>query len=165
MSKTQTKTICSKAANLCREMLDLMSEENMSCSIHESELTTSIVLKSCTVTRPGYTIVKSHQADMKNPKVLKNKISTNRVRHATELKVEKDKTQDCESKIEDCPYLPSDDPFQQGEEELIGLSMDKDNDMAPNDEVRKGGNDNLEHGENYCETKAVEGKQPPLPNW
>ena len=162
MSKTQTKTICSKAANLCREMLDLMSEENMSCSIHESELTTSIVLKSCTVTRPGYTIVKSHQADMKNPKVLKNKISTNRVRHATELKVEKDKTQDCESKIEDCQYSSTEDHFQQGGEEL---NMNKINDILPNDEARKWENDIFEYSENYCETKAVEGKQPPLPNW
>merc|ERR1711970_642504 len=37
--------------------------------------------------------------------------------------------------------------------------------MLPNDDARKWENDIFEHSENYCETKAVEGKQPPLPNW
>ena len=161
MSKTQTKNICSKAANLCREMLDLMEEENVNCSIHESDLTTSIVLKSCTEARAGYTIVKSHQADMKNPKVLRNKISTNRVRHATELKVDQSKTQDsCKSEVQDSRSSSTEGLFQQSEDEL-GM----DNDVLSNDEARKGENNNIGYEENHTETKHGEGKQPPLPNW
>ena len=160
MSKTQTKNICSKASNLCREMLDLMEEENVNCSIHESDLTTSIVLKSCTEARAGYTIVKSHQADMKNPKVLRNKISTNRVRHATELKVDQNKTQDSKSEVQDSCSSSTEGLFQQSEDELC-----MDNDVLSNDEARKGENNNIGYEENHTETKHGEGKQPPLPNW
>ena len=84
MNKTQERTIFSKATKLCHEMLDLIEKKDVSCSIHESDVTTSIVLKSNTIERPGFTIVKSKQAIIKKEKALRNKMSTNRVRQATE---------------------------------------------------------------------------------
>lgn len=66
-------------------MLDLIAEEDVACSIHESGATTSIVLKSKDIARAGFTIVKSRQTVLKTVKSAKNKMSTNRVRQATTL--------------------------------------------------------------------------------
>ena len=86
MNETQERNVVSKATNLCHEMLDFIGEYDVSCSIHESEVTTSIVLKSNVIESPGFTIIKSKQAITKKSKTLRNKMSTSRVRQATEQK-------------------------------------------------------------------------------
>jgi hypothetical protein len=85
INKKQESNIFSKATKLCHEVLDLIGTQDVSCSIHESEVTTSIVLKSKAIESPGFTIIKSKEAITKKAKALKNKMSTNRVRQATEL--------------------------------------------------------------------------------
>ena len=90
-------------------MLDFIEKKDVSCSIHESDVTRSIVLKSNTIESPGFTIVKSKQAIIKKAKALRNKMSTNRVRQATELE---DPTQiGYENKV--CKPISNDIEFNQ----------------------------------------------------
>ena len=70
------------ATKLYHEMLELIGTQDVSCSMHESEVTTSIILKSNAIESSVFTIIKSKQAITK--KILRNKVSTNRVREATE---------------------------------------------------------------------------------
>ena len=85
MSGSQDAKISAKVSNICHEMLNLINAEGVVCSIHESEAITSIVLRSNDIDRAGFTILKSRQTVLKSVKSSKTKMSTNRVRQATEL--------------------------------------------------------------------------------
>ena len=77
--------IFNKANQFCKEILDLVKQKGVHCSIKETELSTNIFigLESNVDNIPSFTIIKSKQICKKQSKNLVNKISRNLVKKPT----------------------------------------------------------------------------------
>ena len=102
------RNVWSKAHNLCREILELSTEEDTICVMKESDARTSISIQKHGVESTSYHITKSKQTVLKNIDKDQAKVSTNKKR--TKVTEPVDETAIWSKECEEPVYQMNSDP-------------------------------------------------------